>query len=99
MNHQHWAAAGSGPRDGRLADPSDLLDGADHSVLLYDEGAPDPTVKAAVPKIASPQATPRQRISGDVGQGARPGRPQRGAVGQHPVPDALAAAPLVRVDH
>jgi hypothetical protein len=41
--------------DGCLADPSDLLDGADHSVLLDDEDAPDRRVKAAVPRIASPK--------------------------------------------
>ena len=28
--------------DGRLADPADLLDGADASALLGDDGAPDP---------------------------------------------------------
>ena len=57
--------------DGCLADPSNLLAGVGHSVLLDDEGAPEPRVKAAVPKIASPQATLRQA---DLGR-RRPGRP------------------------
>ena len=60
--------------DGRLADPADLLDGADATALLGDDGRKPHYAK---------------RISGDVGQGARPGRPQRGAVGDHPVPDTL----------
>lgn len=43
--------------DGRLADPADLLDGADATALLDDDGAPDPEkVRAAVPNYwpASP---------------------------------------------
>jgi hypothetical protein len=34
-----------------------------------------------------------------VGQGARPGPAERGAVGNHPVQDALDTVPLVPPDH
>jgi hypothetical protein len=60
--------------DGRLADPSDLLDGADDAALLDDDGAPDPEkVKAAVSELLARKPHYAKRISGDVGQGARPG--------------------------
>lgn len=75
--------------------PADLLDGADATALLDDEGAPDPEkVKAAVAELLARKPHYAKRISGDVGQG-RPARmsdrPQRGAVGHHPVQDALKA--------
>jgi hypothetical protein len=80
---------GAPPRGG-----AGLLDGADATALLDDEGAPDPEkVKAAVAELAR-KPHYAKRISGDVGQG-RPARmsdrPQRGAVGHHPVQDALKA--------
>jgi hypothetical protein len=60
--------------DGRLADPADLLDGADATALLDDDGAPDPEkVKAAVAELLARKPHYAKRISGDVGQGARPG--------------------------
>jgi hypothetical protein len=60
--------------DGRLADPADLLDGADTTGLLGDDGAPDPEkVKAAVSELLGRKPHYARRISGDVGQGARPG--------------------------
>ena len=60
--------------DGRLADPADLLDGADATALLGDDGAPDPEkVKAAVTELLARRPHYAKRISGDVGQGARPG--------------------------
>jgi hypothetical protein len=60
--------------DGRLADPADLLDGTDTTVLLGDDGAPDPEkVKAAVSELLARKPHYAKRISGDVGQGARPG--------------------------
>jgi hypothetical protein len=62
--------------DGRLADPADLLDGTDTTVLLGDDGAPDPEkVKAAVTELLARKPHYAKRISGDVGQGARPGPP------------------------
>jgi hypothetical protein len=60
--------------DGRLADPADLLEGADAAALLDDDGAPDPEkVKAAVTELLGRKPHYAKRISGDVGQGARPG--------------------------
>lgn len=60
--------------DGRLADPADLLEGADTAALLGDDGAPDPEkVKAAVTELLGRKPHYAKRISGDVGQGARPG--------------------------
>jgi hypothetical protein len=60
--------------DGRLADPADLLDGADTTTLLDDDGAPDPEkVKTAVTELLTRKPHYAKRISGDVGQGARPG--------------------------
>jgi len=60
--------------DGRLADPSDLLDGATHAALVDDDGAPDPEkVKGAVSELLARKPHYAKRISGDVGQGARPG--------------------------
>jgi hypothetical protein len=60
--------------DGRLADPADLLDGVDATALLGDDGAPDPEkVKAAVSELLGRKPHYAKRISGDVGQGARPG--------------------------
>lgn len=60
--------------DGRLADPADLLDGADHTALVDDDGAPDPEkVKAAVSELLARKPHYAKRISGDIGQGARPG--------------------------
>jgi hypothetical protein len=60
--------------DGRLADPADLLDGADSTALVGDDGAPDPEkVKAAVSELLARKPHCAKRISGDVGQGARPG--------------------------
>jgi hypothetical protein len=60
--------------DGRLADPADLLDGADHTALLDDNGAPDPEkVKATVSALLARKPHYAKRISDDVGQGARPG--------------------------
>jgi hypothetical protein len=60
--------------DGRLADPADLLDGADPTALVGEDGAPDPEkVKAAVTELLSRKPHYARRISGDVGQGARPG--------------------------
>ena len=60
--------------DGRLADPADLLDGADATALLDDDGAPDSEkVKAAVTELLARKPHYAKRISGDVGQGARPG--------------------------
>jgi hypothetical protein len=51
--------------DGRLADPAALLD---------DDGAPDPEkIKAAVSALLARKPHYAKRISGDVGQGARPG--------------------------
>ena len=62
-------------RTARLADPSDLLDGADHAALVDDDGAPDPDkVKAAVSELLARKPHYAKRISGDVGQGARPGQ-------------------------
>jgi hypothetical protein len=60
--------------DGRLADPADLLDTADATALLDDDGAPDPEkVKAAVTDLLGRKPHYARRISGDVSQGARPG--------------------------
>ena len=60
--------------EGRLADPSDLLDGAAHGILLDDDGAPDPEkVKAANSELLARRPHYAKRIGGDVGQGARPG--------------------------
>ena len=60
--------------DGRLADPADLFDGADTTTLLDDDGAPDPEkVKTAVTELLTRKPHYAKRISGDVGQGARPG--------------------------
>jgi hypothetical protein len=60
--------------DGRLADPADLLDTTDATGLLGDDGAPDPEkVKAAVTDLLGRKPHYARRISGDVGQGARPG--------------------------
>ena len=60
--------------EGRLADPSDLLDGAAHGILLDDDGAPDPEkVKAANSELLARRRHYAKRIGGDVGQGARPG--------------------------
>ena len=60
--------------DGRLADPADLLDDADATVLLGDDDAPDSEkVKAAVSELLGRKPHYAKRISGDVGQGARPG--------------------------
>jgi hypothetical protein len=60
--------------DGRRADPSDLLDGAAHGVLLDDDGAPDPEkVKAAISELLARRPRYAKWIGGDVGQGARPG--------------------------
>jgi hypothetical protein len=85
--------------DGRLADPADLLEGADTAALLGDDGAPDPEkVKAAVTELLGRKPHYAKRISGEVGQGARPGRPERGAVGDHPVPDALVVVVTIEVD-
>jgi hypothetical protein len=68
--------------EGRLADPSDLLDGAAHGVLLDDDGAPDPEkVKAAISELLARRPRYAERIGGDVGQGARPGQAERGAMG------------------
>ncbi len=62
--------------DGRLADPADLLDGADATALLDDDGTPDPEkIKAAVSGLLARKPHYAKRISGDVGQGARPGPP------------------------
>jgi hypothetical protein len=59
--------------DGRLADPADLLDGADAAALLDDDGGVDPEkVKAAVSELLGRKPHYARRISGDVGQGARP---------------------------
>jgi hypothetical protein len=59
--------------DGRLADPADLLDGADAAALLDDDGAVDPEkVKAAVTELLGRKPHYAKRIGGDVGQGARP---------------------------
>jgi hypothetical protein len=64
--------------EGRLADPSDLLDGAAHGVLLDDDGAPDPEkVKAANSELLARRPHYAKRIGGDVGQGARPGQPNK----------------------
>jgi hypothetical protein len=60
--------------DGRLADPADLLEGVDHAALVDDDGAPDPEkVKAAVSELLARKPHYARRLSGDVGQGARPG--------------------------
>jgi hypothetical protein len=68
--------------DGRLADPSDLLDGAAHGVLLDADGTPDPEkVKAANSELLARRPHYAKRIGGDVGQGARPGQAERGAMG------------------
>jgi hypothetical protein len=68
--------------DGRLADPSDLLVGAAHSVLLDDDGTPDTEkVKVAVTGLLGGKPHYAKRIGGDVGQGARPGQAAQGAMG------------------
>jgi len=68
--------------EGRLADPSDLLDGAAHGVLLDDDGAPHPEkVKAANSELLARRRHYAKRIGGDVGQGARPGQAEQGAMG------------------
>jgi hypothetical protein len=68
--------------DGRLAEPSDLLDGAAHGVLLDDDGAPDPEkVKAASSELLARRPHYAKRIGGDVGQGTRPGQAEQGAMG------------------
>ena len=72
----NYAAAGAVREDARLADPSDLLDGAAHGVLL-DATAP-PTRRNSRPRfrIARPQAALRQadRRRRRPGRPARPGR-------------------------
>jgi hypothetical protein len=56
-----------------VAEHRDLLDGADTTALVDDDGAPDPEkVKAAVSSLLSRKPHYAKRISGDVGQGARP---------------------------
>ena len=51
-----------------------LLDGADATALVGDDGAADPEkVKAAVTELLGRKPHYARRISGDVGQGARPG--------------------------
>ena len=78
----NWAAAGRGPRGRPPGRPSDLLDGAAHGVLLDDNGAPDPEkVKAAISELLARRPHYAKRIGGDVGQGARPGQAERGAMG------------------
>jgi hypothetical protein len=60
--------------DGRLADPADLLEGAAAAALVGEDLAPDPEkVKAAVTELLGRKPHYAKRISGDVGQGARPG--------------------------
>jgi hypothetical protein len=60
--------------DGRLADPADLLEGAAAAALVGEDGAPDPEkVKDAVTELLARKPHYAKRISGDVGQGARPG--------------------------
>jgi hypothetical protein len=86
--------------DGRLADPSDLLDGAAHGVLLDDDGAPDPEkVKAAISELLARRPHYAKRIGGDVGQGARPRPGRTRSYGHHPVQDAPDTVLLVPVDH
>ena len=78
----NWAAAGAVREDGRLADPSDLLDGAAHGVLLDDDGVPDPEkLEAAISELLARRPRYAKRIGGDVGQGARLGQAERGAMG------------------
>jgi hypothetical protein len=60
--------------DGRLADPANLLEGAAAAALVGEDGAPDPEkVKDAVTELLARKPHYAKRISGDVGQGARPG--------------------------
>lgn len=67
---------------------------------LDDDGAPDPEkVKAAISELLARRPHYAKRIGGDVGQGARPGPAERGAVGHHPVQDAPDTVPLVPPDH
>jgi hypothetical protein len=78
----NWLLLAAVREDGRLADPSDLLDGAAHGVLLDDDGAPDlEKVKAAISELLARRPHYAKRIGGDVGQGARPGQAERGAMG------------------
>jgi len=68
--------------EGRLADPSDLLDGAVHGILLDDDGAPRPREsQAAISELLARRPHYAKRIGGDVGQGARPGQAEQGAMG------------------
>ena len=47
-----------------------------------DDGAPDPEkVKAAISELLARRPRYAKRIGGDVGQGARPGQAERGAMG------------------
>ena len=53
-----------------------------HGVLLDDDGAPDPEkVKAANSELLARRPHYAKRIGGDVGQGARPGQAEQGAMG------------------
>ena len=87
--------------DGRLVDPSELLDGAAHSVLLDDDDAPVPE-KSWPPSqnySVGSRTTPRGSAATSV-KAPGPALPmQRGAVEHHPVQDALDTVPLVPVDH
>jgi hypothetical protein len=64
-----WAAVRA---DGRLADRSDLLAGAAHSVLLDEDGAPTREGRGRVPELLADQPRYAKRIGG-----GRPGRPAR----------------------
>jgi hypothetical protein len=80
--------------DGRLADPADLLDGTDATALLGRRRRPRPRkVKAAVTELLGREPYYAKWISGDVGQGARPGSADPNEeLWNHPVQDALVVA-------
>jgi hypothetical protein len=78
----NWAAAGAVREEGRLADPSDLLDGAAHGVLLDDDGPP--TRRKSRPRFPNCSLAGRTTPSGSAATSARAPRPsqaEQGAMG------------------
>jgi hypothetical protein len=59
--------------EGRLVDPSELLDGAAHSVLLMTTTPRPQESHGRRTELLGRKPHYAKRIGGDVGQGARPG--------------------------
>jgi hypothetical protein len=73
------------PRSARTAagpTPATCWTAPPHGVLLDDDGAPGPEkLKAAISESLARRPRYAKRIGGGVGQGARPGQAERGAMG------------------